>query len=75
MPTLSRIGYGSNPRVKKHIHILICRVGYPPDIQIHGLNCHPYGQSRSNPFANCHLNSGSFAPAARLGLWKNGKEK
>jgi hypothetical protein len=42
MPTLPRIGYGSNSRVKKHIHILMCRVGYPMDIQIHGLNCHPY---------------------------------
>jgi hypothetical protein len=42
MPTLSRTGYGSNPRIKKHIHILIRRVGYPPDIQIHGLNCHHY---------------------------------
>jgi hypothetical protein len=42
MPTLSRIGYGSYLRLKKHIHILIRRVGYPTDIQIHGLNCHPY---------------------------------
>jgi hypothetical protein len=31
----------SNPWVKKHIHILIRWVGYPTDIQIHGLNCHP----------------------------------
>jgi hypothetical protein len=44
MPTSSRIEYGSNARVKKHIHILIRRVGYPTDIQTHGLNCHPYAQ-------------------------------
>jgi hypothetical protein len=42
MPTLPRVGYESNPRVKKHIHIRICRVEYPTDIRIHGLNCHPY---------------------------------
>jgi hypothetical protein len=29
------------PVGQKHIHILIHRVGYPTDIQIHGLNCHP----------------------------------
>jgi hypothetical protein len=61
MPTLSRIGYGSNPRVKKHIHILIRRVGYPPDIQIHGLNCHPYPRVSSS-------NGRTFdSPEAQLG--------
>jgi hypothetical protein len=42
IPTLPWVGYGSNPRVKKHIRIRICRIGYPTDIQIRGLNCHPY---------------------------------
>jgi hypothetical protein len=64
MPTLSRIGYGSYPRVKKHIHILIRRVGYPTDIQIHGLNCHPYSD------ASAHMQTatavGAITPPAAL---------
>jgi hypothetical protein len=38
MLTLLRVGYGSNPRVKKHIHIRIRRIGYPnPRIKLPSL--------------------------------------
>lgn len=44
MSTLPRVGYGSSLWVKKHIYIGILRVGYPTDIRIHRLNCHPQGR-------------------------------